>query len=56
MEWARKAVDVVERASNNSKVINVFLVGVFGALCYRSVHQQRIIEALEDVKTSSRTF
>ncbi|RZC94520.1 hypothetical protein C5167_026251 [Papaver somniferum] len=52
MEWARKAVGVVESASSNNKVINVFLVGVFGALCYRSVNQQKLIEALEVEKSA----
>lgn len=40
------------KAANNNTVIDVCLVGSFLALCYRSVTQQKDIEALEAEKNS----
>lgn len=52
MEWATKAMNAVNKASNNKTVINVFLFGSFAALSIRSLNQQRDIETLEAEKDS----
>ncbi|KAK6939874.1 hypothetical protein RJ641_029405 [Dillenia turbinata] len=52
MEMASRVVELANRAANNNTVVNVFLLGLFGALCARSVSQQRNIEALEVEKES----
>ncbi|KAA8546403.1 hypothetical protein F0562_002858 [Nyssa sinensis] len=52
MEWASRAMSAASKASSNNTVINVFLLGCFGALSIRSVNQQRNIEALEAEKES----
>ncbi|KAK9270592.1 hypothetical protein L1049_026174 [Liquidambar formosana] len=52
MEWASRALSAAMNATNNNTVINIFLLGSFGALSIRSVNQQKNIEALEAEKES----
>ncbi|KAK4778196.1 hypothetical protein SAY87_018383 [Trapa incisa] len=52
MESASQFVRVLTKATNKNTVIDVCLVGTFLALCYRSVKQQKNIEALEIEKIS----
>ncbi|KAL3511559.1 hypothetical protein ACH5RR_024276 [Cinchona calisaya] len=47
-----KAVNALNRAANNNALMNVLLIGCFGALSVRSMNQQREIEALEAEKNS----
>ncbi|KAL7176416.1 hypothetical protein ACSBR2_029867 [Camellia fascicularis] len=52
MEWASKVMNAATRASTNNAMINVVLLGAFGALSVRSLSQQRNIETLEAEKDS----
>lgn len=47
-----KAVNALNRAANSNALMNVLLLGCFGALSVRSMYQQREIEALEAEKDS----
>ncbi|XP_028769556.1 uncharacterized protein LOC114730497 [Neltuma alba] len=50
MEFVNRLVDVAARAMNNNIVIDVCLLASFATLGMRSVHQQKVIEALEAEK------
>ncbi|KAK4266227.1 hypothetical protein QN277_027177 [Acacia crassicarpa] len=50
MEFVNRIVDLATRALNNNMVIDVFLLASFATLGLRSVHQQKLIQALEAEK------
>lgn len=52
MESASRLVGALMKATNNNTVIDICLVGSFLALCYRSVKQQKDIEAMEAEKNT----
>lgn len=47
-----KVANALNRAANSNALMNVLLIGCFGALSVRSINQQREIEALEAEKDS----
>lgn len=47
-----RAAEALNRAANSNGLMNVLLIGCFGALGVRSMRQQRDIEALEAEKES----
>ncbi|KAK1371078.1 hypothetical protein POM88_037170 [Heracleum sosnowskyi] len=52
MEYANKAIELVNKAATNNKVINSFLGFTFVALSLKSFYQQKNIETLETHKDS----
>lgn len=52
MEYANKAIELINKAASNNKVINSFLGITFVALSLKSFSQQKNIETLETHKDS----
>ncbi|GAA0176630.1 hypothetical protein LIER_29574 [Lithospermum erythrorhizon] len=47
-----RAVETLNKLANNTTFLNVFLMGIFGTLSFRSMQQQNQIFALEAEKDS----
>ncbi|XP_074333842.1 uncharacterized protein LOC141671470 isoform X2 [Apium graveolens] len=52
MEYANKAIELLNKAASNNKVVNSFLGFTFIALSLKSFNQQKHIETLETQKDS----